>query len=436
MRGASLACADGRRTCRGRRRAGLAVALFALALASALVSCAPEADPGSDARAKSQDRFEVSDALLDAEASFSPASPTRFLATREDSVQAIDAINALPGLDEAADAPSAASGGQGAGNADASSAVAGESAAAAQAVSAAYDAFAEHGFEASFVVYDYAAKTAVGRNVDAEYFCASTIKAPFAAYVATDVVEAGAARPEDEMVETEVVEGSGTMDTDGETVYALGEVVDNMLVFSDNTAYRMLWRAFGGEGFEAWAADWGVDVGSWAGAEYVFYSARDLAKLWVGVFDCLSEDARNQASASSGERASGSTREPGVESSGASSAEPSGDAGGRSGSSAQSLSLAADLVRTQSSLLRKTLDASAFVVSKPGFESNSYHAGEPYDMGALHDAGVVGFQKGSCLIVVMSNIDYDDEFETENEWLVTDLISALAAACEQGQSRL
>ncbi len=370
----------------------------------ALSSCALRDGFDSAGFSAARGSLEVNDELVDGDALKALDVDSAFRLTREDSVAAVRAINALPAV-ASADEGSDLGAVDDAGEQDAVRRADGEWFSS-QAVDEAYEAFAERGFEASYVVYDYAAKKAAGRNVDAEYFCASTIKAPFSAYIATDVVGAGLADPLDEMVETEIVEGSGTMDTDGQIIYTLGDVVDNMLVYSDNTAYRMLWRAFGGEGFESWAVEWGVDTGSWSGAEYVFYTARDLAKLWAGTFDSL-------LATSDG---AGAFSEAGFE--------------GES-----KLDIAADLACTQSSLLRKTLGSSADVLSKPGFESNSYHAGESYDMGALHDAGIVGFRQGPCLIVVMSNIDYDDEFETDNEWLVADLISALAQACEYAPAR-
>ncbi len=376
-----------------------AAAFVSCAAIIALSSCALQDGFDSAGFSAARGSLEVSDELVDADALKAVDAASAFHLTREDSVAAVRAINALP-VTASADDGSDFGAADDAGEQGAVRRADGEGLSS-QAVDEAYDAFAEHGFEASYVVYDYAAKKAAGRNVDAEYFCASTIKAPFSAYIATDVVGTGLADPLDEMVETEIVEGSGTMDTDGQILYTLGDVVDNMLVYSDNTAYRMLWRAFGGEGFESWAVDWGVDAGSWSGAEYMFYTARDLAKLWVGTFDSL-------LTASDG---AGVFFEAGF-------------------GEATKLDIAADLARTQSSLLRKTLGSSVDVLSKPGFESNSYHAGEAYDMGALHDAGIVGFRQGPCLIVVMSNIDYDDEFETGNEWLVSNLISALAQACE------
>ena len=244
-------------------------------------------------------------------------------------------------------------------------------------------AFAERGYEAGFVLYDFSTGRALAYGLDRSYYCASTVKGPFSAYVAQSVVDGGGASLDDLLEEVEIVGGSGIMDADGVSTYTLAAVVENAILYSDNTAYRLLWRTYGGDGFASWAQACGVDASAWGGAEYPSFSARDLAKLWVGIGRYLGSGA------------------------------------------ASSAWLGAAFAQSGTSFLRGALGEGAVVLSKPGFDSNLWHE-SGIDMGALHDAGIVEDEAGAYLVAIMSNADYDSSVQTENEPLFSGLARALA----------
>lgn len=254
------------------------------------------------------------------------------------------------------------------------------------AVDAALAAYADAGYDASFVLYHVESGATLGYNLDRTYFCASTVKAPFVAYLLEDLIDTGAEPSDEVLVEAEAVPGTGTMATDGVSSYALIDVIERTITQSDNTGYRMLWRRYGGAGFDAWAARVGVPEGTIEGAEFPSLSARNLARLWVGVASYLERDS------------SGSEQ------------------------------LGGFLAATEHSFLRFAASDDAAVASKPGFETNTWYPGDPFDYGALHDAGVIADGAGTWLVVVMSNADYDSDCETCNEHLVEDLIAALLDA--------
>lgn len=244
--------------------------------------------------------------------------------------------------------------------------------------------YSSAGYDASFLLCDLSTGTELGYNLDRTYFCASTVKAPFAAYV-LESADAGAIDVSAPLLETEVFDGTGTMAYDGISTYSLGEVVDHTIVQSDNTGYHLLWQTFGGEGFNEWAASFGVE--NIEGAEYPSLSARDLGRLWLGV-----------------ERYT-------------------------AGGSERGAWLASLLSSTEQSFLRgvaaDALDDGASTLSKPGFETNAWYPDDPFDYGALHDAGV--FEDGGqrWLVVAMSNANYDSQYETDTEVLIDGLIEAL-----------
>lgn len=248
-------------------------------------------------------------------------------------------------------------------------------------VAAALDAFREAGYEAGFVVYDFATQRGLGCNADFECFSASTIKAPFVTYVAQALVDEGRAALTDEVFEDIVMDGTGIMATDDASTYDLQTVLTNTIVYSDNTGYALL-RDDYGAGFDEWAAATGVDAAAWGGEWYPYYTPRDLAKLWLGVGKYL-----------------------------------------RSGSG--QAALCEDLfAQTGTSFIRRALGADHQVLAKAGYEIDAPW----YAIGALNDAGIVKPASGDYLMAVMSDADYDDEYFTDNEPLITNLIAALDEA--------
>lgn len=375
------AAAPARRASRlGLRIAVIAVALAAVAVLSVGAALAVS-QHGAAVREGSDARFDVSDAAL-SDASLSAEGEGTASASSEDAVAfplteaSADAlasfVSELPGTDRTALAERAADG-----------SVASADWSAYPAVSAAVEAFSQRGFDVSFVLVDCSTGRALCYDPDRTYYCASAIKAPLAAYVVQLAVEGGASL-DDIVEEGEIIGGSGVMATDGVSSYALREVVENAVVASDNTAYRLLWRLFGGEGFELWAAGFGAGS-AWDAAEYPSLSARDLVALWVGTA-CFAGSGSAEAAWFDGL-----------------------------------------LVGTDHSFLREALDVEATVRSKPGYDSNLWYS-DGYDMGALHDAGFVEDESGAYLIAIMSNADCDTDVQTENIALFEDLARALDGA--------
>ncbi|MEA5019926.1 MAG: serine hydrolase [Gordonibacter sp.] len=248
-------------------------------------------------------------------------------------------------------------------------------------VTAALAAFDDAGWQVGFVVYDFKTERGLGYNADTAIFSASTIKAPYVAYIAQEYLDSGQAALTDEVFEDAVYEGTGIMASDDMDTYDLGTVLSHTIVHSDNTGYALLRENYS-DGFEAWAAAAGVDATAWQGEWYPFYTPRDLAKLWLNVGEYLKSGSANA-------------------------------------------SFSEDLLsRTGTSFIRQTLGGNHRVLSKPGYEIDA----PLFDMGALNDAGIVQGSSGDYLIAIMSDADYDDEYYTDNEPLIKNLITALATA--------
>lgn len=248
-------------------------------------------------------------------------------------------------------------------------------------VESAIAAFHDAGFDVGFVMYDLTTREGVGYNADQQFFSASTVKAPFVAFAAQDMVDGGKASFDDEVVEDVILDGTGIMASDDIDRYDLQTVMSNTIVHSDNTGYGLLRERLDQGDFEAWCAAADVDAASWQGEWYPYYTPRDLAKMWLNIGAYVAE----------GE-----------------------------GSAAW---LSDVLQQTDLSFLREALGDRHSVLSKPGYEIDTPW----YDMGALNDAGLVIADTDAYVLVIMSDADYDDEYFTDNEHLIVDLASALGA---------
>lgn len=263
---------------------------------------------------------------------------------------------------------------------DATSEVLGE--ADALAVYEAIDAFAASGYRTGFVVLDLHTGKGIGYNADEEFFSASTVKAPFAAFISQMLLDEGEVDLSDQLEESYVIGGSGVMASEDKTMYELEEVLTDTIVYSDNTGYGMLRDAYEGPLWDEWTIAAGVPQAVSAEGWYPFCSAKDLAKYWIAIDAYL----------------------------------------GAASDGAQYLEQL--LGSTEVSFLRMALGSRCEVHAKAGFEFDSETVG---DLGALNEAGIVTGPSGSYLIAVMSDADFDDQWMTDNQWLMIDLIEALDA---------
>lgn len=252
----------------------------------------------------------------------------------------------------------------------------------AAAVYEAIDGFAAAGYRTGFVVLDLHTGKGAGYNADDEFFSASTVKAPFVAFISQVLVDSGEADLSDRLEKSYVIEGTGVMASEDKTVYDLEEVLSDTIVYSDNTGYGMLRDAYEGPLWDEWTIAAGVPQAVSVEGWYPFCSARDLARYWIAV------DAHLGTSSEGAQR------------------------------------LESLLGSTEISFLRTALGSRCEVHAKAGFEFDSETAG---DVGSLNDAGIVMGPSGEYLIVVMSDADFDDQWLTDNQWLMIDLIDALDA---------
>ncbi|MEG0323351.1 MAG: serine hydrolase, partial [Raoultibacter sp.] len=243
-------------------------------------------------------------------------------------------------------------------------------------------AFTEQGYETGFVVVDLSTGKGIGYNADTSFFAASTIKAPYVNYVYQMLIDSGKIAEADYLFKDVVIEGTGIMAWDEEYDYELSEVLANAITHSDNTGYAMLRENYDSPAWDEWVANAGVSIEEVINEWYPYYSTRDLAKFWVAIKAYL-------------------------------------DSGSVNANHFKTL-----LSSTDTSFIRTALASQGTVYSKAGYEVDA----DGVDMGALNEAGIVSGASGDYLIAVMSDVDYDDEWLTDNELLLINLIKALDKA--------
>lgn len=249
-------------------------------------------------------------------------------------------------------------------------------------IEAAIAAFSEQGYGTGFVVVDLSTGKGIGYNSDEAFFAASTVKAPFVSYVSQVLIDEGQATEEDYLYEDTIIEGTGIMAWDDVESYELSDVLANTISHSDNTGYGMLRETYGGPRWAEWVANAGVSTDDVVDEWYPYYSARDLAKFWVSIKSYL-------------------------------------DSG-----SATATQFKTHLSSTDTSFIRMAVAPNSTVYAKAGYEVDT----DTFDMGSLNEAGIVSSASGDYLIAVMSDVDYDDGYLTDNEYLLVNLIKALDQA--------
>lgn len=129
-----------------------------------------------------------------------------------------------------------------------------------------------------FLFVDLDSGRGISHNLDAEVYGASSIKGPYAAYICEELVESGRVSLDDsctvnQHVDTSVFPVGGS--------YTVEELVEGMVLYSDNNAIGALRDAFDGEGYDEWAERLGIyDAESVSGDYFPDYSARSSAKFW------------------------------------------------------------------------------------------------------------------------------------------------------------
>ena len=122
-------------------------------------------------------------------------------------------------------------------------------------------AFAAQGLHAGYVMMDIRTGKGVACNADGVYYSASTVKAPYVASVYDKVF---------------------LSNTNNSSPW-YGTLSD-ICVWSDNDAYFAFRNTYGNDVFARWLYESGVDT-SRADTKYTWFTPRDLAKMWLRMYD-------------------------------------------------------------------------------------------------------------------------------------------------------
>lgn len=146
---------------------------------------------------------------------------------------------------------------------------------------------AEYKFETSFYVIDLETRASFAYNPQKYFECASTIKAPYALYLAKQL-EAGVIALDDilEYKEHHFAEGSGsTQFSEFGTLFTLKAMLYRLLYNSDNVAYYMLSEHAGYDGFNEMVTEMGWVNTISRRDHWVDITPQDLANVWLEIYD-------------------------------------------------------------------------------------------------------------------------------------------------------
>ena len=128
-------------------------------------------------------------------------------------------------------------------------------------VNEALAAFTQEGYSTGFVLMDLKTGKGMSYNLDSVFYSASTVKAPYIASVY-----------------------SGAFHNSIEESAPWYSTCEDICVWSDGYQYAYLRQVFGDQVFADWLSAMGVDASKGIG-NYTWCTARDLGKMWLGMYD-------------------------------------------------------------------------------------------------------------------------------------------------------
>lgn len=162
-----------------------------------------------------------------------------------------------------------------------------------EGIQEAIERFQEKGQQVSFVMEDLESGACVYYQAKEDYFCASTIKAPYVVQVVENYVDTGEAPLNDTKfyrADYARIGGTGTIQNDPpDTEYNLRQVITATIQESDNMGYEMLYEKFGTEGVKQWYQEHAL-ANMPEISQYVMFNGQEFAKMWMGIAEYFQSD--------------------------------------------------------------------------------------------------------------------------------------------------
>ncbi len=155
------------------------------------------------------------------------------------------------------------------------------------AIIEAQSAFTAAGDSVGFLFMNLANGVGVASNINEQFYSASTMKAPFATFVCSVLIDGGRVTVDDSLAisyASEYLE-SGLDSLRVETL------LEDAILYSDNDSYRVLRANLESLGFSPWLASLGLDADRLAWYWYPRYDVREAAVLWLATYDYLRSEA-------------------------------------------------------------------------------------------------------------------------------------------------
>ena len=138
----------------------------------------------------------------------------------------------------------------------------------------------------SFYVSSLDNQISFGYNPDQKYSAASSIKAPYTLFCYKQI-EAGRATLDEQITYNKKYysTGSGVIKNNPKASYTIGELLYNVIHYSDNIAYAMLYNRFGVEGYNEMLDEIGCEYLKLTKySEWGFASPKEMALIWNEIY--------------------------------------------------------------------------------------------------------------------------------------------------------
>lgn len=142
-----------------------------------------------------------------------------------------------------------------------------------------------------FALVDLDTGHGIAYNVDEYIFGASSFKGPYATYICEQLLDGGIIERDSPCANVGSIDPLGTPRTS--SFYSVDSLMEDMVISSDNNAFRFLRSAYDGEGFTDWLTSLGVDATIADDTTFPRYCVRDSLRLWMETYRYLETGSEN-----------------------------------------------------------------------------------------------------------------------------------------------
>lgn len=162
-----------------------------------------------------------------------------------------------------------------------------------QKINDALEPFISNDRTVGFMLVNLNTGMGIGYDIDGEVYAASSLKGPYAAFVCK-LIDEGQISRDTQCANTWNNDSGSTRD---EPYYSVESLMQDMIIYSDNNAFRFLRSSYDSLGFEQYLSDMQADTSIMDERYFAHYSARTSATMWTAIYQYLQQADENENAA-------------------------------------------------------------------------------------------------------------------------------------------